>query len=131
MSVLAFLYEDYENNGIENCCRGIWKDEEDALFHIKGSRYGLKNLRLFNLETHSWKEYKWEPTYILREGEWIYHPWNKSEKITRKFLRYRWGYKGDKVEEIEILPPSNYKASRFGPEHDALYDAGSWSLVRK
>jgi len=128
MAVLAFLYDDYDDVGISSNYRGIWDREDDALASIKGGRFGiLNNLELFDLKDYSWKKYEWRPTYILRTGEYIPHPWSDKElDINRQFLKYRWG--GDDSPEIEILPPSNFKVSRYGPEHDALYDAGEWVL---
>lgn len=128
MKVLAFLYDNYDDVGVRNNFRGIWDSKEKALETLKGGRFALNNLELLDLETFGWSQYIWEPTYILRSGEWIKHPWNKDEfDIQRKFLKYRWG--GKDAKEIEIFPPSNYNASEFGPEHDALYEAGCWKPV--
>ena len=52
--VLAFIYDDYSETGIQDSFAGYYKDENDAKEVLRGQRHGLNsNLEILDLNTLS------------------------------------------------------------------------------
>lgn len=80
---MAFLYETYYCHGPKLCFAGVYSDTEDALEHIRGSRYAKVNLELVDTDSYEFTEYIWYQKYKVEKDKLVekYPLYGKEAKV--------------------------------------------------
>jgi hypothetical protein len=98
MSIIAFLYQPYSENGSPRSnFKGHFHDINQLKEVLKGNRYDYSLMDTLNLETLEWRQYHWRPLYKVEE---VRNPDRSYPEPMRYKLKHRFD---DSLPELEIV----------------------------
>lgn len=127
MTVCAWVYDDYYCWGISQNYRGVYKDKDEALQMLRGSRHENENLELMDLKTNGFTKYRWKSYYkLVRERIEPGDPEHDSSgdtKNIREWLVYKYGKPEERVR-VEYKP---YDPENYTDDTRRIFEMGYWS----